>query len=147
MSTEASAGMDEEARTLLLQELLRKELVSIPIEHWGYFFPFHVAVWRFIQATRPGVLGELQAGFDKEPYFKGRGSDWFCGTLGNHGPYLDALEAIMYPLADALGQETRERGFLLEAEGPTVDLDEVRRLADVILAEVDEGVQGGLISV
>jgi hypothetical protein len=138
--------MSEEARALLLQELLRKELVSIPIEHWGYFFPCHVAVWRFIQALRPGVLGELQAGFDNEPYFKGRGSEWFCGTLGNHGPYLDALEAIMYPLAGALDQAARGRGFLLETEGPTVELGQVRRLADVVLAQVDEGIEGGFIS-
>ena len=67
MSTEAGDGMNEEARALLLQDLLRKEFVSIPIEHWGYFFPCHVAVWRFIQTARPGILGELQAGFDEEP--------------------------------------------------------------------------------
>ena len=52
----------------------------------------------------------------------------------------------MYPLADALDPATRERGFLLEAEGPTVDLGPVRQLADVILAQVDEGIRGGLIS-
>jgi hypothetical protein len=137
--------MTGDAEALLLREALRKELVAIPIEHWGYFFPCHVGVWRFIQATRPGTLGELEAGFDQEPYFKGTGAQWFCGTLGNHNPYLDALEAIMYPLADALTPTMRERGFLLEAEGPMLDLVQVRRLADVVLGQVDEGIRTGLL--
>src|SRR5215471_16238794 len=53
----------------LLMKLIRTELVSIPIEHWGFFFPAQVAVWRFIEAKRPGVLGELKATFRDEPYF------------------------------------------------------------------------------
>ena len=144
MSTEAGEGLDDGG--VLLQDLIRKELLSIPIGQWGYFFPCHVAVWRFIEARRPGVLGELRAGFDAEPYFKGKGSGWFCGTLGNRGPYLDSLEEIMYPIADGLSQEARARGFLLADEGPAIDLDQVKRLAEIVLSEVDRAVESGLVS-
>ncbi len=139
-----SSSVNPEAREggggpALLMELLRRELASIPIAQWGYLFPGHVAVWRFIEAERPGVLGELAAGYDKEPYFKGRGSDWFCGTLGNQNDYLTPLEQIMYSAVGALSSEAKERGFLLETEVPPLDSDAVHRLARAVLSHVDHG--------
>ncbi len=93
----------------LLNELLRAEMSTIPIEHWGFFFPGHVAVWRFIEAKRPGVLGPLKAGFRSEPYFEGKGATWFCEVLGNDEQYLDLLEAIIYPVTSKAPAGVRER--------------------------------------
>jgi len=130
----------------LLAMLLRKELCSIPIAHWGYFFPCHVAVWRFIEAARPGAIGGLDAGYDSEPYFKGRGSDWFCEMLGNDEGYLTLLENIMYPLVDALTSEIIERGFLTDTEASGIDENMVRHLEELVLCRVDEAIaQGKLI--
>jgi hypothetical protein len=140
-AADASSPLD----ALLLGDFLRRELVAIPIEHWGYFFPCHVAVWRFIQAKRPGTLGDLNAGYDKEPYFQGRGAEWFCSILGNHNAYLDLLERIMYPLAAALPSSSRERGFLQEAEVPTIDSGAIEELASVVLSEAESAVELGLI--
>ena len=123
---------------LLLKTLLRNELMNVPLTHWGYFYPCHIAVWRFIEQKRPGILGELSTGYDAEPYFRGKGSEWFCGTLGNTGEYLDLLEAIMYDLVDGLSPSTKERGYLLDGECPELDLDIVRTLASAVLAEADK---------
>ena len=128
-----------------LKDLIRREIASIPIAHWGYFYPVHVAVWRFIEAERPGVLGELHSGYDTEPYFKGKGSEWFSGTLGNRDEYLDLLEQIMYPIAASLTPEAKKRGFLLEPEVPLPDSDVVRRLTETVLKAADEGVAQALI--
>ncbi len=65
----------------LLADLIVHELWSIPADKWGFFFPAHVALWRFIRAERPDVLGELSARFKDEPVFDGRGAEWFCGSL------------------------------------------------------------------
>ena len=65
----------------LLTDLIVHELWSIPADKWGFFFPAHVALWRFIRSTRPDVLGELSAEFADGPVFHGRGAEWFCGRL------------------------------------------------------------------
>lgn len=125
---------------LSLEGLLRKELLNIPFAHWGYFFPCHVAAWRFIQDKRPGVLGDLNAGYNTEPYFKGKGADWFCGVLGEQEEYIACLEAIMYPLTSQLSEKSRARGFAYEEELPALDFDAIRILASVILKTVDGSV-------
>jgi hypothetical protein len=128
-----------------LAALLRREITSIPIAQWGYFFPCHVAVWRFIEAHRPGVLGVLSAGYTKEPYFRGKGADWFCGVLGNQGDYLSLLERVMYRLVDDLPAEAKTRGFLLEHEIPALDLDTIGELSRVVLAHLDTAIEKGTI--
>ncbi len=120
-----------------LGRLLQSELSNIPLEHWGFFFPCHVAVWRFIELERSGILGGLDAGFDVEPYFRGRGSEWFCDTLGNRDEYLCLLEAIMYPLVDSLPVSARERGFLLLDEVPPLDAPTIEALSEFVLSEAD----------
>src|SRR5262245_61272407 len=132
-----------------MMELIRAELVNIPIEHWGFFFPCHVAVWRFIQVMRPGSLPELSARFDKEPVFRGVGSVWFCGTLGNRDDYIDQLEGIMYPVTKEASPKIREavrvRGFFREKELPPLDPLAVGRLAIIVLREVDAAIASGTI--
>jgi hypothetical protein len=124
-----------------LTALIRAELANTPIDRWGYFFPCHIAVWRFIEAMRPGVLAPVKASFKAEPEFEGRGAEWFCGVLGSDEAYLNELDAIMYPLVNAIPPEVRERGFLLEKEVPLITPQVVARLASVVLRRTDEAVR------
>ena len=129
----------------MLTQLMQTELVSIPVEQWGFFFPLHVAVWRFIEAKRPGTLGPLKATFREEPYFHGKGATWFTSALGGRDDYLDLLEAIMYPITRNTPAELRERvrarGFFLDSEIPPLDVTLIRRLANIVLREVDSAIE------
>jgi hypothetical protein len=149
-NTDGSASRSQTSDGDLLMKLVRTELVSIPIEHWGFFFPMHVAVWRFIEAKRPGVLGGLKATFRDEPCFHGKGARWFTRVLGNRADYIDALEAIMYPITRDAPTETRERvrdrGFFFDSEIPPIETTLVRQLASTVLDEVDKAIHDGLIS-
>lgn len=136
MSSKQEAADLQDGR--LLGDLIRKELLSIPLAQWGYFFPCQVAAWRFIEICRSGHLGPLDAGYDSEPYFFGKGADWFCRELGNSEPYLDLLEAIMYPLVESLPIAAKVRGYLNDAsEIPEIDGTTIEQLAKFILAKVD----------
>lgn len=126
--------------------MLENELSAVPLAHWGYFFPCHVAVWKFIEEFRPGVLGGLQAGYDNEPYFRGRGSLWFCDSLGNNEAYLDLIERLMYSMVRDLMPETMARGFLLRTEVPRIDDATMQSLSELVLKAVDEAVSSGELS-
>ena len=65
----------------LLLTRIKDEFTKITIRKWGYFFPIQVATWRFMAQARPGVLGDFTAGYDTEPYFEGRGAEWFVHAL------------------------------------------------------------------
>ena len=134
----------------LLQQLIRTEMRNIPIEHWGYFFPCQIAAWRFIETKRPGIFGSLNAGYDSEPYFIGKGARWFCDVLGNNVQYLDLVEAIIYPVTRDAAPGVRERvvarGFFRDSEIRPLDPAAVKQLAHVILEEVDAGERNGLIT-
>ena len=86
----------------LLQGLIRAELGRLRLDHWGYFFPAHLAVWRFIREQRPSALDEVKCGYDTQPWFSGRGAHWFMETLVNRDDFVDLVEAIMYAAADHL---------------------------------------------
>jgi len=130
-------------------DLIRAELANVPIDHWGFFFPCHVAVWRFIQVMRPGILSELKAYFKDEPVFEGKGATWFCEELGSQEEYLDLLEAIMYPITRDAPPGVREavqrRGFFRDEEIPSIDAGTVQRLAEVVLRSVDQAAAAGQI--
>lgn len=132
-----------------LMGLIRRELVSIPVSHWGFFFPCHIAVWRFIEIKRPGSIGTLKATYRDEPCFEGAGSKWFCEVLGDNETYLNLLEAIMYPMtldaATSARERVRQRGFFLDDELQPLDPEIVQQLAELVLKEVDEGISSGLI--
>lgn len=151
MSTDRSAltsSLKESDQEILMQ-LIRRELVSIPIEHWGFFFPCHIAVWRFIETKYPGVIGPLKATYSDEPYFEGRGASWFCEVLADNSEYLDLLEAIMYPITSnapqAVRERVRHRGFFFDNEIGQIDAKIVQELAKIILEKVDEGMGKRLI--
>lgn len=129
-----------------LGALVRRELAALPIEHWGYFFPIHAAVWRFIEERRPGVIDGLNAGYKGEPYFKGRGAEWFVGALGNTEEYISLLEQVMYPLSRQLAPLLRERDSLREEELPDLSPDLMGKLAVVVLTAVDRGISEGKLS-
>lgn len=130
-----------------LKEIIGKELISIPIENWGFFYPCQVAVWRYIQNRRPGVLDEINTGYDSEPYFKGKGSKWFCEKLFNDNDYLDIIEEIMYFVVDNLNPKIKERGFLLKTELPNIDLNVTEKLSKIVLEKVDDAVQKGTLNI
>lgn len=96
--------------------LLRAELVAIPLEHWGYFFPATVAIWRFVQQSRPDLLGALSAGYKREPWFRGHGALWFTSDLLNAPSVVEALDVLMRSVADAVPSSAWDRGFLTSAE-------------------------------
>lgn len=118
-------------------ELLRAELLSIPLAQWGFFFPVHVAAWRFLETLNPKLVGELDAGYDDEPFFKGRGADWFVTNITNSSQYLDLAEDIMYSVTSALPRASFDRGFVHDSELPTIDHATVNQLRDVILKTVE----------
>lgn len=129
----------------LLQELIKNELSTVPLENWRYFFPCSVAVWRFIELQFPGVFGPLQAGFDTEPFFIGKGAKWFCDVLQNDEEYLDLLESIMYEVVRKLGKHSKERGFLIKAETPELNGETINQLAQVIASKLEEGIKSSQI--
>jgi hypothetical protein len=132
-----------------LMGFVRGELTNIPIEHWGFFFPVHIAVWRFIEAMRPGVLGQVKAHFQGQPSFEGKGATWFCEELGSNEKYIGLLESIMYPITrnapPAVREAVRRRGFFQDDEIPAIETGLVRGLADVVLASVDQATADGRI--
>jgi hypothetical protein len=142
--------MDMTSRdALTLSELIRTELLAVPIAMWGSFFPCLVAIWRFIELRRPGILGELRAGFDSEPYFEGKGSEWFCTVLFNDEEYIQLVEQIMYPVAIELKAghlRALERGSLNASDVPKIDTDKTGRLAELVLVSVDKAVTEGSIA-
>ncbi len=121
-----------------LLSIVKNELNTIPINQWGYFFPFHIAVWRFIEEIQPGFLGELKAGYDDGPWFNGPKSKWFCEELGNSDAYIESIEKIMYPLVQDLPQVAKDRGYVLDKEIPEIDMDLIKEITSIIKQEMDK---------
>jgi hypothetical protein len=129
-----------------LQRLIRNELLAIRLDHWGFFFPAHVAVWRFLHDRHPSAFDDVKAGYDTEPWFSGRGAGWFMQDLLNRDEYVDLVEEIMYAAAEqALATPAKERGFVRENEIAEVDLGDAGRLARVVLAAADEALRANRI--
>lgn len=133
----------------ILEGLVRGELVATPIEAWGFFFPFHVGVWRFSEELRPGALGPVRAAFLGEPVFEGRGAVWFCDVLCSDPEYLNLVEHIMYQVTrDAplrVIEAVRERGYFRADELPGFAAADFERVASRVLESVDEAIRGEAI--
>jgi hypothetical protein len=129
---------DNQDDGVLLESLLREALSGLEFRHWGYFFPFLLATWRFILARRPGVLDPLDASYDDPPKFRGRGSTWFCGTLANTPEFLDREERVMYWIVSRIPERAKLRGFLHATEVPHLDIDELQIIARFVLNLVDQ---------
>jgi hypothetical protein len=92
----------------------RIELSNLPIEFWEWFFPADIAVWRFIEAKRPGVFGDIKASLAADgepPTWEGKGAARFRGTLAEDPRYIDLVEAIMMDVVDALRDELPGKGL------------------------------------
>jgi len=127
----------------LLGTLIRRELAAVPVEHWGFFFPLHVAVWRFLEAVRPAALGPLSTGYDSEPYFQGKGAAWFVGELGNLDDYVEAVDAVMRNVVQSLGAKVVGVDRFAIEDIPPTDEELLARLATVAVKAVDEALVDG----
>jgi hypothetical protein len=133
-----------------LRSLLKEALSSAFILKWGYFFPFHIAVWGLIEGARPGLLGRLNATYDHEPIFYGKGAKWFTEELGNKPDYLDDVEKFMYWMFSKVPPPAKDRGFLYATEVPDFDSFDsqfLQRMVDTVLRHVDEARARGELSV
>jgi hypothetical protein len=119
-----------------LKELTLIELANIPLDRWGYFFPFMIAFWRYLQEQHPGTVGELSARYATEPIFAGEGAPWFSNVLMENVELLDIIEPIAYSILDGLPREIHERGFVRREELPSLADDDFERLAAIIAEEV-----------
>lgn len=119
-----------------LRELVLDELANIPFDRWGYFFPFMVAFWRYIQETHPGTLGELSARYAQQPVFTGKGARWFSDVLMENEELLDIIEPLTYSILDRLPREIAQRGFVRKEEIPPLAEEDFTRLSAIIAAEI-----------
>ena len=81
-------------------------------------------------------MGEVNAGYDTEPWFKGRRVDWFCDQLGNDNEYLDCLESIMNRMTSCLTSAAVHKGSVIEDELPDLPPDVIERLSSRIVSLV-----------
>ncbi|HYI08042.1 MAG TPA: hypothetical protein VEK57_03130 [Thermoanaerobaculia bacterium] len=126
--------MSPEAETL--RSLTLDELANVPIRNWGYFFPFMIAFWKYIEAQFPGTLGELRARYAEEPELEGYGAEWFLAEVMNHEELLDIIEPMSYAILNALPGHVVARGFLERADFPPIPDHSFERLAAIIADEV-----------
>ncbi|HZI10616.1 MAG TPA: hypothetical protein VE153_09530 [Myxococcus sp.] len=116
----------------LLGQLIRTELSAIPLLKWGYFFPCQVAVWRYIHQRAPDLVDDFVGGYDEEPYYEGRGAEWFCQVWEDHDRYWELLEGLMRPLFDALPARVRQRGNVMPQEVPSLPTPLVEELTSLV---------------
>ena len=117
-----------------LAELLRAEFRNIPLEHWGFFFPGAVALWRLVHESRPDLLGELSAGYKTEPWFRGHGANWFTSQLLEVPGVVTQLEALMRHAASQVPRTAWDRGYLQETEVLQFQAGSVEALLGVVTA-------------
>ena len=79
-----------------LEELVRRELRAIPLEHWSQYFPVQVAVLRFLECRYPTKVAMQKAGFDEQgPWFVGVGVEWFTERLWTRDDVLELVDKFM----------------------------------------------------
>lgn len=110
--------------------LLERELRAMPIEHWAFMLPAHLAVWHFIEELCPGVLGPVVARSGDPPDFEGDGASWFVGSVTSDPGYLDAVDGVMRSAVDELPASAIARGFLISAEPMSLPRDLVTTLTE-----------------
>lgn len=121
-----------------LQRLIARELMNVPLEKWGYYFPLLLAIWQYIEERYPGVLGELHATYDDEPQLSGEGAQWFGQAVMNDTHVVDVLDSIAYGVFDALPDAAKNRGFAIETDLSEIDATLLARLQSLIDASVRE---------
>ena len=106
-----------EAKASRLERFVKEELANVPLDQWGFFFPFWVALWRYIEAEHPGTLGELRCGYDDEPYFEGPRAAIFIRFTEDPN-VVSAVEHMARLAAKSITENARSRGFLKLTEVP-----------------------------
>jgi hypothetical protein len=137
---EASTNGSLSAEGQILLELIEYEFSRTKIHQWGYFFPMLIATWRFIWHVRPGFLGDVvDASYEygSPPRFKGKNAEWFVEMLVDNNDYQDLVEPLWYQIAEGITPTIRDRAIMLKEEMPKLDTIKVERLADLILAKID----------
>lgn len=130
--------MSTENKTKIFAAELRRTLCDTRLQNWGHFFPFLVAVWRFIHQCRPDTFGPLDVEYDEEPKFYGKGARWFCEHLANDPVFQGCMERLMYWVVGQVPDAAKERGFLIEIELPSFDEELMQETAKIALQRVDE---------
>ena len=139
-----------DSRAGLLASLVRKEHSNLPVGAWGFFFPVVLAVWRFLNITHPGALGEVHPrwadrsaavptevevsgdsylirhtaalSFDptEGPVLLGPGGSWIAEEMSS-GPLLDAVESLAYAVSGSIAQSLPRGGVLRLEQIPPPD--------------------------
>lgn len=121
-----------------LAAYIHQELLSVPREHWSECFPLQLALWRFLEHTRPGTLELTRAGFDDEgPYFVGRGAEWFYETLWDES-VAELAEMILTPVVVSIEEKpSHPAASLVESQLPALDVVSCNALAAIAHQRVD----------
>jgi hypothetical protein len=131
-----------EPKTSLLERFVKEELANVPLAQWGFFFPFWVALWRYIEAEYPGTLGDLRCGYDDEPYFEGPRAATFI-EFTDQANVLDVVEHLARLAADSITENARSRGFLRLTEVPSLPPEMLVTLSLQVEAFFKRAVRGG----
>jgi hypothetical protein len=126
-----------------LERELRLALPFLEFPKWGYFWPFTMALWRFLRKQRPTYFDDLDTSFDEEPTFSGRPANWFCEHLLNDEEILNDIDTFMRRIADSLSLEAKHRGYLTDEGLPEIDPPLCGRVALRALALTDQAVRQG----
>jgi hypothetical protein len=129
--------MDADQSVRELGEAITAELAAIPIEHWIWWAPTRIAVWRFVHRRRPDVLGDLVAHIGDSVELWGTGADWFS-ELEARDDYLDCIDRLTRQALDGLPAAAIERGFARASELPAPDRD----LVICLLTTIDTALAG-----
>src|SRR5262245_30890797 len=119
-----------------LEAELDNALPGIEFSKWGYYWPFTMALWRFLRRRRPAYFDDLDTSFVREPTYCGRPAKWFCEQLLNDREILDPMDTFMRRIAEKLASmpQVRQRGFALRTDLPAFDSDICSRIAARALA-------------
>jgi hypothetical protein len=128
----------------VLEEFLRKELLTIPMVHWSHYFPAQVAVLRFLQARYAGRVELASAGFDSEgPYVRGKGIAWFADVLWEKEDVIQLVDRIMTDVV--LDLKRQPPSELDTPSDVTLDPSVIAKLERRIVEEADAAIREGLL--
>jgi hypothetical protein len=129
-----------------LQEALKVELSSIPLEHWPGHFPCIIAILRFLECARPGTVRLERAGVDEGgPYYSGAGVGWFLDTVWEDPDVRELADAIMLEVVVALRALPRDpdgMDFVRHDRLPPLPANQIDRLEGLVLSRVDAAPAG-----
>jgi hypothetical protein len=128
----------------MLEQILRKELLAIPAEHWSHYFPAQVAILRFLAERYEGKVELTAAGFNREgPYVRGKGIGWFADVLWQQEDVLELVDRVMTNVVVDLKQ--RPASELDNLSHVVLDSDLVAQLERQIIEKADKAISEGAL--